>query len=1195
MKDYYGALSRRGDEALASGEAAPLLRAQLRAHVLGDQIRSEGTANFTYDPVSLRRGLTLARLGQLTRTPRERRADPGPLTEIAEGYADLADRYPQGKPTRIELLAIAASMWSLAGYQANATALARSFQEEADSYFRHPRPPRTATRAPFQITQLTGAILQRDIDQTARLGVIARNEVSDLGRRLLNDIRIGEAEQADLAVLAAYGLLGRAGTALTALWRLGDRAAGQAAIVDLRKAASVLLDASVVDTWTLVDCLVYAVEDIVATSPWLLLRRATSWGRTWERYLKALVLSDRPMTQVWPSQRIALDAGLVDRQAQSMTVTMPTSAGKTHIAEWAILHALTPDGDSWWQPPVPQLGVYVVPTRALAGQVERHLSESLEFVGLRVSSLFGGAEHVRYETELLDHTDVLVVTSEKLDLLLRNVPELAERLRLVLVDEGHTLDQSERGLRLELLLSRIRRTTSEARIVLLSAVLPNGEDIARWLDPSAGSANQAHIDWSPSQLRTGIFTWRGDKVEGQRGAIDYNSDFYLPRVLTRRKKRTRLFPEEPKDVAAELALHFEWLGPVLIAAPTKRGASGAARALGKALRAADAVELGPDPEDRSFEAEHVRRLREEARKEIADLVGAEHELASMVVEGFAYHHAEVPQGVRHCLERAYRNGALRVLCATSTLSQGMNLPTKTVIISGTSRGHSDRISVRDFWNTAGRAGRAFHETEGHVIIVAKDVAHARQLRDRYLEKSHIEPVYSTLLLLYYRLVAARLGSSNLTEGQDLSALELDDPEAGELAEWADGLDIQMLAQLAEEVVDTPDEQLLRQATQELLSHTLGCHQIGARGWSLKPLNRFAARRIANVARRFPDPQSRSAIVRTGLSVQGGLDALAAADLIVEAVQEQPTLLDQEHAPELLQEILAAATHVQEVRKSAGKKGIPLHAIPSAAADWIAGNTFPDLHAAHHQTLGTAEITHTVTAVDTVIAQDLAWTVSALLQLIELRRGSPADGWLAALPAMLKYGVDTPAACYAASLGVRNRASAMSLAAHCPFPQPTFGAFLDWLSQLTIDELGAVAAPDVATLIIRSIERRTPRAIQRTILSGCGTFDTFLRGVRQAGGRDVLARLSLGTDLVLVRDPGDQADPYATRVEYEGELLGWVAREAARPLALMLDDTSPPRTRTALAVDTRVLAQEQGIDQITMYDQVGITITLEQAR
>jgi RAD3-like DEAD/DEAH box helicase/helicase-like protein len=837
VKDYNGTVHQLGEEALTDGEAAPGLRAQLRSNVLGDQISIEGApAAYTYDLDGIRRGLTLARLGQLTRTPRERRADPGALTEIAEAYADLADRYEAAHPRRVELLAIAATMWSLAGYQANASTLAAAFTREVRSLFARGElevieAPTTA--APYRIAELTGAVLRRDLDDVSRLGTQTADDLPGMGQRLIGEAAEGRADEADAAVLAAYGLAGRAARNLASLWRTGNRAAGHAAVTDLRKAASVLLDASVADTWTLIDSLAHVAEDIVTTSPWLLLRRAATWGRLWERYLKALIVAERPVIQVWPSQRTALNAGLVDADARNLAVTMPTSAGKTHIAEWAILHALAPrpgGEDHWWA--TSRLAVYVVPTRALAAQVERHLAESLELVGFRVSSLFGGTEYVRYETQLLDFTDVLVVTSEKLDLLLRNMPELSARLALVLVDEGHTIDRSERGLRLEMLLTRVRRTTPEARILLLSAVLPNGEDLARWLDPTADGTNHATINWSPSQLRTGVFSWRGRAVDGQHGAIDYGNggsgEFFLPRVLTRHIKRVKLFPEAPKDVAAALALHFDRLGPVLIAQPTKIKARAAARALGEALDKEGAPRLGTA--DGAFHADIARR-RLETSAEIGRHIGTSHELTIMVLRGYAYHHAEVPQAVRHCLERAYRDGALRVLCATSTLSQGMNLPTKTVLVPDTWRGQGEQVSVRDFWNTAGRAGRAGQETEGHVVLIARDANHARDLRSRYLDRDKIEPVISTLAWLYFQLATARLGRRP-EPGQDLTTLDLADPTSGNLAEWANGLDIQLLALLAEEVVDTPDQHILQQAAQALLSNTLAGHQLGSQIWSL---------------------------------------------------------------------------------------------------------------------------------------------------------------------------------------------------------------------------------------------------------------------------------------------------------------------------------------------------------------------------
>jgi hypothetical protein len=240
VRDDDGTVRRLGDEALSTGEASPVLRGQLRSHVLAEQISTEGTADYTYDPDALRRGLSLARLGQLARTPRERRADPGPLPDIAQAYADLAAR-ANTPETRIELLAISATMWSLAGYQANATAIARTFQQEVGDLFSYGDMPDTdglTAAAPFRIAEAAGAVLRRDIDTAARLGAAAASELPRLGRALTAALAAGNTEQADLAVLAAYGLVGRSARSLATLWRTGDRTAGRAAIGDLKQAAA---------------------------------------------------------------------------------------------------------------------------------------------------------------------------------------------------------------------------------------------------------------------------------------------------------------------------------------------------------------------------------------------------------------------------------------------------------------------------------------------------------------------------------------------------------------------------------------------------------------------------------------------------------------------------------------------------------------------------------------------------------------------------------------------------------------------------------------------------------------------------------------------------------------------------------------------------------------------------------------------
>ncbi|MET9039333.1 hypothetical protein [Streptomyces mirabilis] len=253
--------------------------------------------------------------------------------------------------------------------------------------------------------------------------------------------------------------------------------------------------------------------------------------------------------------------------------------------------------------------------------------------------------------------------------------------------------------------------------------------------------------------------------------------------------------------------------------------------------------------------------------------------------------------------------------------------------------------------------------------------------------------------------------------------------------------------------------------------------------------------------------------------------------------------------------------MREVQRGIRQKKVAAPALVPRATDWIAGLPAADLHQRHHGNLLTPDITATTSAIDKIIVQDLAWVVSALLQLLELRRGVPAEGHLAALPAMIKYGVGSPAASYASSIGIHDRATATTLAANCPYPEPTFRQFLDWLSQLTTDEITALTDPDTARLLTRSAERRSPRATQAAILSGTGTFTCPLRGVRHNGNDAYLAQLPAGTLLDLVRDPSNGADRTPSRSSTRASSSdGSPGRSPAR--------SPSPSTRTPHPTSTR---------------------------
>ena len=149
------------------------------------------------------------------------------------------------------------------------------------------------------------------------------------------------------------------------------------------------------------------------------------------------------MFELLPPQRAALlEQGLLDQAKTAIVVDMPTSGGKTLLAQFRILQALNQfQSDRGWV-------VYVAPTRALSAQITRRLRTDFEPIGLRVEQLTAAIEVDAFEEELLTEEDdpfhILVATPEKLSLVVRN-RKVDRPLALVVMDEAHNLEFEGRG------------------------------------------------------------------------------------------------------------------------------------------------------------------------------------------------------------------------------------------------------------------------------------------------------------------------------------------------------------------------------------------------------------------------------------------------------------------------------------------------------------------------------------------------------------------------------------------------------------------------------------------------------------------------------------------------------------------------------------------------------------------------------
>lgn len=421
-----------------------------------------------------------------------------------------------------------------------------------------------------------------------------------------------------------------------------------------------------------------------------------------DELLSALTAAGRehPIFSLLPSQQEALRESLLDPVRISVVLQMPTSSGKTLLAEFAILQSLQSYGED-------TRVLYLTPTRALATQVRRTLNCDLRDLGIAVSAAGGAFEEDPYELGLLQTADgVIVATPEKADLLLRAHRDWFDRVRLVVVDEAHLLREGERGVRLELLLANLRRECQDVRLLLLTPFVDNAPEIAAWLGGNRGAP--INIAWRPSRLMIGLakpegrkpnrrfeIAWRephSDQPDPHPSSLAVNND---TGALT--STRAKLI---------FLVSKFAGLGPVL-----------AFFSASKTDPEKTALEIAEQREPLS-EEKTTSGLRLAIALAQADY-GSESLLARCLMRGVAFHHAALSPELRFLIEDQVRARKIDVIAATSTLAQGMNFPVSTVLVHSVHKPQpvGGDLTPGEFWNIAGRAGRVGMADKGLVVFV----------------------------------------------------------------------------------------------------------------------------------------------------------------------------------------------------------------------------------------------------------------------------------------------------------------------------------------------------------------------------------------------------------------------------------------------------------------------------------------------
>ena len=410
-------------------------------------------------------------------------------------------------------------------------------------------------------------------------------------------------------------------------------------------------------------------------------------------------LKSEGFEKLYPPQADSVKSGLLD--GTSILVSAPTASGKTLIAMLAILSYLFKNNGKI---------IYLSPLRALAAEKFTEFKK-LEKITLgkkiKVGISTGDFENIEKN---LEKSNILILTNEKMDSIIRHGVEWVEEIGLVISDEVHLIGDETRGPTLEMILTQLKQLDTKPQIVGLSATITNSDEIANWLD-----CKLIKNDWRPVPLSEGV-------SDGGEVTMNDGKTFEFERSLR----------GTPIDLGVQSVMQG---GQSLVFAETRT------RSKSLATKAADVI-------SKMLEKNELKELEKTSKKILSQNEHTEivKTLAILVKKGVAFHHAGLNQNCRETIEKEFRKGTIKLLSSTPTLAAGVNLPARRVVISSVNRyngkvGRNMPISILEYKQLCGRAGRPQYDDFGESIIVG--TGNTEDLIEHYID-GEPEPIVSKI-------------------------------------------------------------------------------------------------------------------------------------------------------------------------------------------------------------------------------------------------------------------------------------------------------------------------------------------------------------------------------------------------------------------------------------------------------------------
>lgn len=491
-----------------------------------------------------------------------------------------------------------------------------------------------------------------------------------------------------------------------------------------------------------VDILIAIIKISIRDSSWILLPKYSGLlPDQWNSYLS----KKNSVKILWAAQKLIGEQGILT--GNNAVVQLPTGVGKTKSIELIIRSAFLSKRAT--------TAIVVAPLRALCNEISYDLN--ISFHNEAIINQISDVLQDDYESKNTDNENrIIICTPEKLSYIIHHQNDYLDTIDLFVFDEGHMFDDRTRGATYELLITYVKQHLSNnQQCVLLSAVLPNSQQIKEWIFADNGVlATDSNIRTTPKSIG---FTSATRDIVFFTDSTD-QEDYFIPRVLKpvkiKRKKNEkidRLFPDlsKPYDVAIYYALQLSPNGGIAIYLNKQTYIKSVFN------RIIDLIER-----DVNFTNLSIRSDKDEIERlsnYIGEYYGNEHYYTKVSRIGIMPHSAILQNGIKIAVEFAMKKNMVSCVVCTSTLAQGVNIPIRYLLVNSLRVGQ-DMIKVREFQNLIGRTARSGIYTEGSIIITDNKIYDNRKIKKNggyykweecktLIDANSMEPCGSSILSL----------------------------------------------------------------------------------------------------------------------------------------------------------------------------------------------------------------------------------------------------------------------------------------------------------------------------------------------------------------------------------------------------------------------------------------------------------------